>query len=87
MALTAEIKIERPGFAGQLTAAAYWRVASIRGHKEAIRYTMEAIVEGNRVESTEYAFEPDLSPEAPNFIAQAYAHAKKQPQFAGSVDA
>lgn len=87
MALTAEIKIERPGFNGQLTADAYWRVASIRGHKEAIRYTMEAIVDGNRVDSAEYAFEPDLSPESPNFIAQAYAHAKTLELLADSTDA
>jgi hypothetical protein len=76
---------------------AYWRInpeSGILGGKEKIRYTIEifknaetARKKGSKsIKSITLSFIPDLSLGAPNFIVQAYNHAKSQPQFQGSVD-
>lgn len=87
MALIKPTIIERPGFAGQLSADVYWRVADVNGSKIAMVATFEGLVSGVRIETFEVTFAPDLAEGAPNVIAQAYAQAKKLPHFSGAIDA
>lgn len=76
---------------------AYWRinpVQGIAGGKDGIKYTIEVFKNAETARKKDsksirrliFSFIPDMSNGAPNFIVQAYNHAKSQPQFQGSVD-
>lgn len=74
------------GFSGKLTVVdAYCKVSEINGDKNNITFTVEIkpTVDGNAVDSCRYSFVPEMST---NFIAQAYQHAKKQPEFVDAQD-
>lgn len=87
MALLHKITIARLGFAGELSADAYWRVGTVAGRKGTMSAALEAFVDGEIVETVHVSFRPDISEGAPNVIAQAYGAAKALPQFEGAADA
>lgn len=84
MALKKQLVKTMPGFDGQLTTEAYFKVSRLSGDK----YNMTTLVTGvaaeNQVYAVEHLFVPNLNGE--NFIAQAYKHLKTLPEFAGATD-
>lgn len=60
---------------------AYIKVSTLSGSKESIRAVVEvrASKDGEFLSKHDFVFTPELN--GNNFIAQAYDHAKKQPQF------
>jgi hypothetical protein len=76
---------------------AYWRInpiSGIIGGKDRIVYIIQVYkdagvahsINGQQMNEYDYSFVPDISLNAPNFIAQAYNHAKTLSMFQGSVD-
>lgn len=65
---------------------AYIKVATLTGSKDGIRAVAEVRVtkDGEFISKHDYVFVPELA--GSNFIAQAYEHAKKQPQFENAQD-
>jgi hypothetical protein len=65
---------------------AYIKVSSLTGSKNGIRAIAEVHVQkdGEFISKHDFVFVPDL--DGKNFIAQAYEHAKRQPQFTGAQD-
>lgn len=87
MAIKKSWKKTIAGFSGELTLIdAYCKVEQINGDKNHIDYTMSiaANQDATPVETLFFSFVPEL--QGVNFIAQAYADAKKKPEFAGSQD-
>jgi len=72
---------------GNLNLSCYIKVNSISGGKDGlvaqVLYTKDSS-DGEFVKITEHSFVPSLSGD--NFIAQAYAHLKTLPAFAGAID-
>lgn len=75
---------------------AYWRINpnfGIIGGKNTIKYTIEVFKNANMahqekfkcIKGFTYSFTPNIKKNAPNFIEQAYNHAKKS-NYSGSVD-
>jgi hypothetical protein len=75
---------------------AYWRInphSGIIGGKDGIKYTIEVFKNAETahqpnpkcIKGFTYSFVPNLNKTAPNFIAQAYIHAKST-NCVGSVD-
>jgi hypothetical protein len=64
----------------------YFKVLSIKGDKESITFTLDAMSSknGSSISKIDYVFTPEL--EGVNFIAQAYNNLKTRPEFAGAVD-
>lgn len=64
-----------------VVADAYIKVATLTGSKDSIRAVVEVYVskDGEFISKHDFVFTPELN--GNNFIAQAYDHAKKQPQF------
>lgn len=60
---------------------AYIKVATLTGSKDGMRAAVEVRVtkDGEFISKHDFVFVPEL--DGSNFIAQAYEHAKKQPQF------
>jgi hypothetical protein len=76
---------------------AYWRINpknGLIGGKNEINYIIEVFknADASHVENAQaidrltYSFIPNISNGAPNFIVQAYNHAKTLSNFEGSVD-
>ena len=76
---------------------AYWRINpnnGIIGGKNKINYTIEVFKNREMayndnfktIKGFTFTFVPDLNNSAPNFITQAYNHAKSLPLFNGSID-
>jgi hypothetical protein len=65
---------------------AYIKVATLTGSKDSIRAVVEVRVskDGEFISKHDFVFTPNL--DGSNFIAQAYEHATKQPQFEGAQD-
>jgi hypothetical protein len=65
---------------------AYIKVSELTGSKDGIRAVAEVRVkkDGEFISKHDFVFVPDL--DGNNFIAQAYKHAKKQPQFENAQD-
>lgn len=85
MALTKDAVFEKNGFSGKLIAKnAYWKIDKIAGNKESITFEIRAIVDGEIVAKFNSAIVPKLNES--NFIAQAYAHLRTLPEFAGAID-
>ncbi len=81
---------------GVIIYNAYWRInphSGIIGGKDGIKYTIEVFKNADAahqanskcIKGFTYLFVPDLRKSAPNFIAQAYNHAKTT-NYVGSVD-
>jgi hypothetical protein len=75
---------------------AYWRINptfGITGGKNGIKYTIEVFKNADSahqenpkcIKGFTYSFMPNLKKSAPNFIEQAYNHAKAG-NYSGSVD-
>jgi hypothetical protein len=64
----------------------YIKVHSIQGDKQFMRVTIAFCADKDQqpFDLTEAIFEPSM--EGGNFIAQAYNHIKRLPEFAGAVD-
>lgn len=84
MALTKQLVKTIPGFTGELTTEAYFKVSSLSGDKHGMSALVTGVVAGNQVYASEHLFVPDLA--GPNFIKQAYEHLKTLPEFEGAVD-
>lgn len=65
---------------------AYIKIATLTGSKDGMRAIAEVRVQkdGEFISKHDFVFVPEL--DGSNFIAQAYEHAKKQPQFEGAQD-
>jgi hypothetical protein len=65
---------------------AYIKVSTLTGSKDSIRAVVEVRTskDGEFISKHDFVFNPEL--DGSNFIAQAYEHAKKQPQFANAQD-
>lgn len=67
---------------------AYYRVESISGSKQNISFVVSISKKLNdkqiEITSAQYSFVPSMDNK--NFIAQAYAHLKTLPEFAGATD-
>lgn len=71
----------------------YVKVFSFYGDKQRVSFTLntyisrQACLEGKTAVSSEsYAFIPDVSNKAPNFIRQMYLYVKQMPDYAKSLD-
>ncbi len=84
MALAKRITKTIPGFAGELTTNAYFKVSSLSGDKHSMSALVTGVVAGNQVYVAEHLFVPSIDGE--NFIKQAYQHLKTLPEFAGATD-
>jgi hypothetical protein len=84
MALTKQIVKTIPGFSGELTSTAYFKVSSLTGGKHGMSALVTGVVAGNQIYAVDHFFVPDL--DGSNFIKQAYMHIKTLPEFAGAVD-
>jgi hypothetical protein len=74
-------------FVGLVQLPVYCKVTQIHGSKDAMVASvsmMHMASGGPVVDCRSVAFVLDL--DGPNFIAQAYAHAKSLPEFAGATD-
>jgi len=74
-------------FVGPVQLPVYCKVTQLRGGKDAMVASlsmMHMASGGPVVDCRPVTFVPDL--DGPNFIAQAYAHAKSLPEFAGAID-
>lgn len=72
---------------GLVNVTAYCKVVVLHGDKNSLHAAMSATkdnADGELVEGFQIQFVPDL--DGPNFIAQAYAHFKTLPEFAGATD-
>lgn len=86
MALMATIAKDIP-LAGTINVQSHCKVTFVGGSGDMIRASLEArqaSCDGDLVDLYWIHFVPDL--DGPNFIAQAYAHFKALPQFAGASD-
>jgi hypothetical protein len=69
----------------KITFSAYIKVEAITGNKTEIYATVN--FSGDTFEfKKQYEIPVSVETNAPNFIAQAYAHLKALPEFAGVVD-
>lgn len=73
-------------FRGIQVADAYWKVASISGNKSLLEIVVTASASRGQVafDSRSMTFAYNL--DGANPIAQAYAHLKSLPEFAGATD-
>jgi hypothetical protein len=84
MALIKQLIKTIPGFEGELTTQAQFKVSSLSGSKHNMSALVTGVVAGNQVYTAEHSFVPNL--DGPNFIKQAYMHIKTLPEFAGATD-
>lgn len=87
MALTKTLTKTLNGFSGSLVLPnAYCKIYEISGSKEKINFSVgtSAQKDSEPLETGFYSFTPAL--DGHNFIAQAYAHLKTLPEFAGATD-
>lgn len=63
---------------------AYIKVDTVQGTKSNVVAQVDYLVDGQLVQKQTYAFVPSMN--GGNFIAQAYAHLKTLPEFAGATD-
>ena len=85
MALQKDIVVRKDNFEGQLVARnGYWKITDISGNKNGLSISVDAFLTDVFYERKTSAFTPDLN--GTNFIAQAYAHLKTLPEFAGATD-
>jgi hypothetical protein len=69
----------------QIAFSAYVKVEAISGNKSEIHATVS--FSGDAFEfKKQFEIPVSVEASAPNFIAQAYAHLKTLPEFAGAVD-
>jgi len=71
---------------GEQTFTAYVRIDKVNGSKNAMNASVgfyKDNAEGELIKAEGFAFTPTLDS---NFIAQAYAHLKTLPEFAGAID-
>jgi hypothetical protein len=84
MALTKQLVKTIPGFDGELTTEACFKVSRLSGDKHNMSVLVTGVASENQVYAVEHLFVPNLNGE--NFIAQAYRHLKTLPEFAGATD-
>jgi hypothetical protein len=89
MALRKNIEFTPNGFdSAAILNNAYIKVDTVSGNKSTLEVTVITYVEKNDekspVQATKYKFVPSMDNK--NFIAQAYAHLKTLPEFAGATD-
>jgi|688.fasta_scaffold660510_2 hypothetical protein len=84
MALAKQLVKTIPGFDGQLTTQAQFKVSSLSGSKHNMSALVTGVVDGHQVYTEEHFFVPNL--DGHNFIKQAYEHLKTLPEFAGATD-
>lgn len=87
MALKKDFVKTLDGFDGSLTSSdVYWKITGISGNKNLLSYTIEGYKGDIQLFGYSFSFQPDVTSGSDNFIAQAYNHAKAQPEFSGSED-
>jgi len=85
MALQKDAVITQNGFEGSLLSRdAYWKIHQLIGGKNGMHIEVHCLVNDAFHKQVNFHFVPNLSGE--NFIAQAYAHLKTLPEFAGATD-
>lgn len=75
------ISFDRPEISSM---EAYIKVDTVQGTKSNVLAQVDYLVDGQLVQKQTYTFVPSMN--GGNFIAQAYAHLKTLPEFAGAVD-
>jgi hypothetical protein len=87
MALLKQYTETKENFNGTLAIpSAYWKVNSVSGDKISCQICVGVYpaANGSLVTEKTYYFKPSM--DSGNFIAQAYAHLKSLPEFAGAID-
>lgn len=88
MAITADLTLT-DNFGEAITfPRAYVRVTQVSGGKAGMsaQYLVATEKDGRFLSQGGFDFTPDLAPDAPNFITQAYSRLKTFPQFADATD-
>ena len=89
MALQKDWQKKIDGFDSELTAKnAYCKVANVNGSK--LELTFEVHIfnseKQNLIDRKFYSFQPSVTEDSKNFIAQAYEHLKTLPEFENSAN-
>jgi len=69
----------------KITFSAYVKVVNISGSKTQLNAEVLFKSESHKL-TKNYIFNPSVSEDSTNFIAQAYGHLKTLPEFAGATD-
>lgn len=91
MALSKTIEFTPIGFTQPAVLQnAYIRVESVTGGKNSLSVSVVVYSKKDSemlaAQNLSFAFAPEVGPKANDFIAQAYAHLKTLPEFAGATD-